>query len=76
MTAAVREEEAVRMRACLQRLRESDRDIIMLRSYDDLSFCEIGELLGMSENAVTVRFIRALKKLKAEWLALTSEVRP
>lgn len=75
-TAAIRAEEATLVRQALDRLKEPDRDVILLRGYDDLSFREIGDLLGVGENTATVRYVRALKKLKAEWQNLTGESRP
>ena len=74
--AAIRAEEGETVRAALDRLKEPDREIIRLRGYDDLSFREIGDLLGVPENTATVRYVRALKRLKAEWQHLTGESRP
>jgi RNA polymerase sigma-70 factor (ECF subfamily) len=73
--AAVRGEEAELMRQSLALLREPDREVIMLRGYDDLSFREIGELLEVEENTATVRYVRALKRLKEMWTRLTGESR-
>ena len=73
---AIRNEIVSSMQKALQELREDDRDVIMMRSYEDLSFREIGELLGISENAATVRHMRALRKLKDHWKRLTGESRP
>ena len=74
--AIIQAEEAASVRAALDRLKEPDREVILLRGYDDLSFREIGDLLGVGENTATVRYVRALKKLKAEWQHLTGESRP
>lgn len=74
--AVVKREQAEFMRQALQLLREADREVIMLRSYEEFSFREIGELLDLGENAATVRYVRALKKLKAAWTTLTGESRP
>lgn len=74
--AAVRNEEALLMKQALEQLREADREIIMLRGYDEMSFLEIGELLGVSDNTATVRYVRALRKLKTTWQRITGESRP
>lgn len=74
--AIVRREEAELMRQALAALREPDREVIMLRSYEELNFREIGELLDLGENAATVRYVRALRKLKDAWTTLTGESRP
>ena len=56
-------------------LRAADREIVLLRGYDELSFQEIGELLDISENTATVRYVRALRRLKDLWKRLTGESR-
>lgn len=74
--AAVRNEQAALLRAAIDRLKAADREVVLLRGYDDLSFREIGQLLGVGENTATVRYVRALKRLKQEWQHLTGESRP
>ena len=41
-----------------------------MRHYDGLSFGEAGAVLGVSENAATVRYVRALRRLKDVWRKL------
>jgi RNA polymerase sigma-70 factor, ECF subfamily len=74
--AVVREEVVGLMRKALGLLRAADREVIQLRGYDNLSFTEIGELLGVEENTATVRYVRALRRLKDVWQRLTGESRP
>jgi RNA polymerase sigma-70 factor (ECF subfamily) len=69
-SAAAREELHQQMRQTLDMLKEADREILWLRHYDDLSFAEAGAVLGVSENAATVRYVRALRRLKALWQKL------
>jgi RNA polymerase sigma-70 factor (ECF subfamily) len=57
-----------RMRQTLQVLKEMDRQVLWMRHYDKLTFSEIGAVLGIAENAATLRYVRALKRLKAQWL--------
>jgi DNA-directed RNA polymerase specialized sigma24 family protein len=40
-----------------------DRKILLAREYEDRSFVEIGAELGMSANAVRMRWVRALERL-------------
>ena len=47
----------------LQTLRESDREILMLVAWEELSHAEIGHVLGLSPNAVAIRIHRARKQL-------------
>ena len=48
----------------LESLDESYRKIIVMRFIDELSPKEIGQILNMSENVVSVRIYRGLKKLE------------
>lgn len=60
--------EAERLRpfidGVLDRLRESDREVILLRFYRGRAFADIGERLGISEDAARFRLARALERLK------------
>lgn len=47
----------------MRSLREEDREILMLVSWEGLSHAEIGEVLGISSNAVAIRVHRARKRL-------------
>ncbi len=48
----------------INKLDDRYRDVIIMRYVDDLSPKEIAHILGESENAVSVRINRALKKVK------------
>ena len=73
---AVRNEIVADMQKALAELNEDDREVIMLRSYENLSFPEIGELLGIKPNTAEVRHMRAIRKRKDIWKRLTGETRP
>ena len=45
-------------------LPELQREVIYLRIYAELSFCEIGEVIGKTENYARVTFYRGKEKLK------------
>jgi RNA polymerase sigma-70 factor (ECF subfamily) len=60
---AIRQEEAALVRRAMAELKPRDYEIITMRVFDDLSFPEIGEVLGEPENTVTRRYHRALHKL-------------
>lgn len=47
----------------LRKFDENMKEIVYLRISSDLSFAEIGEIVGKSENCVRVTFYRAKKKL-------------
>lgn len=61
--AASRREEAALVRRALASLKPRDCEIISMRVFDDLTFSEIGQTLGLPENTVTKRYHRALEKL-------------
>lgn len=48
----------------MQSLDSVEREVVYLRSFADLSFKEIGEVLGKSENWARVTFFRCKEKLK------------
>lgn len=50
--------------AALRRLSPSHRVVIVLREYEDLSYREIAETLGISEQAVKSRIFRAREELQ------------
>lgn len=48
----------------LQKLNEQDREILLLVCYEQLSGFELGQTLGISEQAARARKSRALQRLK------------
>jgi RNA polymerase sigma-70 factor (ECF subfamily) len=72
-SAAARHELQQRMRQVLRCLKEMDRQVLWLRHADQLSFAEIGMVLDLTENAATVRYVRALRRLKNLWQQLHAE---
>jgi RNA polymerase sigma-70 factor, ECF subfamily len=57
-------EERRRLWRALDELPPKQRMVLELRVYDDLSFREVGEVAGCSENAAKVSFHHAVKRLK------------
>ena len=62
--AAVREELRERVRDALDQLSEIDQEVLMQRYLEQLSSQEIAEGLGISENAVNKRHVRALMRMR------------
>lgn len=56
-------EEKVDLYKQIRQLDADAREVVYLRMTDDLSFSEIGEILGISENCARVTFYRAKQKL-------------
>lgn len=53
------------LRQALSRLDDSDREILMLREFEQLSYAEIAELLAIPLNTVRSRLFRARMTLKS-----------
>ncbi|HEX5051327.1 MAG TPA: RNA polymerase sigma factor [Planctomycetota bacterium] len=60
---ATRSEVRDWVRLGLELLEAEDRKILLAREYEDRSFVEIGTELGMSANAVRMRWVRAVARL-------------
>lgn len=56
-------EEVLELEAALDQLPEKQREIVIMRQYEELSFKEIGQELGCSEDAARMQFARGIDKL-------------
>jgi RNA polymerase sigma-70 factor (ECF subfamily) len=61
---AVREELRQRVRQALGRLDEHDREVLLLRYFEQLSTHETAAVLGLTDSAVKSRLMRALVRLR------------
>jgi RNA polymerase sigma-70 factor (ECF subfamily) len=61
---AVLVDEVLWLRGALASLEARDREILMLREYEQLSYAEIAELLRLPLNTVRSRLFRAREELK------------
>lgn len=59
-----REERQKVLMEKLEELEENDNEIILMRTFEQLSNDETAEILGLTKYAASKRYIRALKKLK------------
>lgn len=62
--AVVRAEMKARLREALDRMDPTDRAVLTLRHFEQLSTAETAQELGISHEAAKKRHIRALKRLK------------
>ena len=44
---------------------EIDREVLALRHFEELTNKEVAEVLGIEQKAASIRYVRALKRLKA-----------
>jgi RNA polymerase sigma-70 factor (ECF subfamily) len=63
--AALRGELQWRFQAALVKLDDDDREIILLRHFEQLSNSEAARTLGLSDAAAGMRHLRALRRLRA-----------
>lgn len=62
--AAVQKEMARKVEASIALLDEKDSEIIIMRHYEHLTNQEISRLLDLSEPAASMRYLRAIRRLK------------
>lgn len=58
--------ELKRAREAIDRMDETYRDVLLLRFTEDLPPREIAQILGLSENVVSVRLHRGIKQLRKD----------
>lgn len=63
-SAVNRAERAKQLDAILQGMNETDREVLALRHFEELTNSETAKVLNMSEQAASGRYIRALGRLK------------
>ena len=69
-----REERYALLLQAIDALPENDRQIIQLRNFDGMSNAECAEILKLEQKAASIRYVRALQRLK-EKLVQFSEFR-
>lgn len=62
--AMLRKELAEQLDAALKSMGDLDREVLVLRHFEELSNIETSRLLGISEQAASVRYVRALGRLQ------------
>src|SRR5262249_6626433 len=62
--ACLRAELQLHIQEALEEMEPLDREVLSLRHYEQLSNQETAYVLGISEAAASIRFIRALRRLK------------
>ena len=64
-TEAIHAELARRLTGAIDELGPDDREIILLRHNEQLANQDVASLLGLSEAAASMRYLRALRRLRA-----------
>jgi RNA polymerase sigma-70 factor (ECF subfamily) len=60
-----RKEVRATVRAAIDRLKPSDREVLVLLYLEQLRPAEVAQIIGINEKAVNMRHLRALERLKA-----------
>lgn len=68
--AALREEVSQKLNESLAGMREIDREVLALRHFEQLTNREAAQVLGISEQAASDRYVRALARLRAVMTSL------
>ena len=61
-----RRELAQRLRQAIAQLPQSDREVILMRHFEGLGNQEVAAALELSEAAASMRYLRALRRLRQE----------
>lgn len=62
--AATQRELARHVESAISRLGDTDRDVVLMRHYEQLSNGEIAAALGLTEPAASMRYLRAIRRLR------------
>ena len=63
--AAVRAEMQLRLQEALNSMDPIDREVLVLRHFEELTNTETAEVLGLQKAAASNRYVRALKRLRS-----------
>ena len=70
VVASARDEQEAWVQLALELLDPPDRQVLVLRQWQELEFAEVGRQLGVTESAARMRFQRALPKLAQQLIRL------
>ena len=76
---AMRRERKARLQEAIEAMDPLDREIVILRHFEELTNAEVAQTLNLHESAASKRYIRALRRLKEALRALpggSQECRP
>ncbi len=62
--AAIRAELSDQLDTALAEVEPMDQEVLALRHFEELTNSEVAEVLGIQQKAASIRYVRALKRLK------------
>ena len=60
----MRTEQGKRLRESIESMDPMDREVLALRHFEELSNKEVAEVLGIQQKAASIRYVRAISRLK------------
>ena len=60
----MKKESAAKLEQAMETMRLNDQAVLRLRHFEDLTNKEVAERLGISEKAASIRYVRALERLR------------
>ena len=73
---AIQAELARRLTAAIAELNDDDREVLLMRHHEQLSNQEVSSLLGLTEAAASMRYLRALRRLRTVLVPENGEPKP
>lgn len=61
---AMRDEVSGQLDKAIETMEPIDREVLALRHFEELTNSEVAEVLGIQQKAASIRYVRALKRLK------------
>lgn len=71
--AALKAELSQQLEAALSTMSDIDREVLALRHFEELTNSETAQVLDLSEQAASVRYMRALARLRTIFEALDND---
>jgi RNA polymerase sigma-70 factor, ECF subfamily len=62
--AAAKQEMVGIVEQAIEQMDPIDREVLVLRHFEELSNTEVAEILGIEQKAASIRYVRALRRLK------------
>ncbi len=74
--AATHHELEMRFQAAIETLDDADREVVLMRHFEQLSNRDVAQALDISESAAGMRYLRAMRRLRAMLQEPPSQARP
>lgn len=71
---AMRNEMSAKIRQAIESLTPTDQEVITLRHFEELTNIEMASLLNLSEQAASLRYIRAIDRLRRRVAEIRAEI--